>query len=172
MQRSGFAARRWSESFAFWGSPRCSENLRSVHWRTIATGLGLQFLLGFLILRVDAVYQVFKYIGNCVALFLSFANEGSKFVFGPLADPEATGSAFGVDQGFIFAVRALPTVIFVSSVFTVLYHWRILQAIVWIFAKAMLYVFGSRGVSGAETLAATANVFMGQTEAPLIIKPT
>ena len=65
----------------------------------------------------------------------------------------------------------MTTVIFVSAVFTVLYHLRILQAVVWVFAKLMVLVFGQRGVSGAEALSATANVFMGQTEAPLIIKP-
>ncbi len=149
----------------------CSENVRNVNWRTVATGFGLQFLLGVLILQVDAVYQLFELVGAGVAKFLDFANRGSEFVFGPLANQVLSETTFGQGQGFIFAVRALPTVIFVSSVFTVLYHLRILQAIVWFFAKAMLYVFGSKGVSGAETLAATANVFMGQTEAPLIIKP-
>jgi len=149
----------------------CSDNLGKVNWRTIATGLGLQFVLGFLILKVGFVYAGFELIGGFVSQFLDFANRGSEFVFGPLANHSQSESAFGVGQGFIFAVRALPTVIFVSSVFTVLYHLRILQAIVWFFAKAMLLVFGSKGVSGAETLAATANVFMGQTEAPLIIKP-
>ncbi len=149
----------------------CSDNLRQVNWRTIATGLGLQFLLGVLILKVDIVYSGFEVIGAMVAKFLDFANMGSEFVFGPLAKHVASENAFGAGNGFIFAVRALPTVIFVSAVFTVMYHLRILQAIVWFFARAMLLVFGSKGVSGAETLAATANVFMGQTEAPLIIKP-
>ncbi|MDZ4848829.1 MAG: nucleoside transporter C-terminal domain-containing protein [Pirellulaceae bacterium] len=148
-----------------------SSDLRNVNWRTIATGLGLQLLLGVLILQVDAVYHAFELVGAGVAKFLDFANRGSEFVFGPLANHVQSENAFGSGQGFIFAVRALPTVIFVSSVFTVLYHLRILQAIVWLCAKAMLFVFGSKGVSGAETLAATANVFMGQTEAPLIIKP-
>ena len=149
----------------------CSDNLGNVNWRTIATGLGLQFLLAVLILKVDLVYSGFELAGAMVAKFLDFANRGSEFVFGPLANHGQAEQAFGAGQGFIFAVRALPTVIFVSAVFTVMYHLRILQAIVWFFAKAMLLVFGSKGVSGAEALAATANVFMGQTEAPLIIKP-
>lgn len=149
----------------------CSNNLSKVNWRTIVTGLGLQFLLGLLILRVNFVYSGFEVIGAMVAKFLEFANLGSEFVFGALAKHQQSEEAFGAGNGFIFAVRALPTVIFVSCVFTVMYHLRILQAIVWLFAKAMLVVFGSKGVSGAETLAATANVFMGQTEAPLIIKP-
>jgi len=149
----------------------CSDNFAKVNWRTVATGLGLQFLLGVLILKVDFVYSGFQIMGEMVSKFLDFANQGSEFVFGPLAKQDLSTKAFGDGNGFIFAVRALPTVIFVSSVFTVMYHLRILQAIVWFFAKAMLFVFGKYGVSGAETLAATANVFMGQTEAPLIIKP-
>lgn len=149
----------------------CSENIKNVNWRTVATGLALQFLMAILILQVDFVYQIFDSIGAIVGEFLGFANRGSEFVFGPLAKQDVSEKAFGPANSFIFAVRALPTVIFVSSVFTVLYHLRILQAIVWFFAKAMRFVFGQKGVSGAETLAATANVFMGQTEAPLIIKP-
>ncbi len=148
-----------------------SENLKQVNWRTVTIGVALQFLLAVLILQVDFVYQIFETIGAVVAAFLGFADQGSKFVFGPLADREVADKAFGPTSSFIFAVRALPTVIFVSAVFTVLYHLRVLQLIVWIFAKSMLFIFGKKGVSGAETLAATANVFMGQTEAPLIIKP-
>jgi concentrative nucleoside transporter, CNT family len=149
----------------------CSQNIRGIHWRTIFTGLGLQFLMACLILQVPIVYQFFDLLGNGVAKFLDFANRGSEFVFGPLANPSQSDSAFGAGQGFIFAVRAMPTVIFISAFFTVLYHLRILQLIVWFFAKVMLIVFGKKGVSGAEALAASANVFMGQTEAPLIIKP-
>jgi len=158
--------------FCFLGvAAACSDNITKVNWRTVATGLGLQFMLCVLILKVDFVYSGFEIAGAIVSKFLDFSNRGAEFVFGPLAKHDQSEAAFGVGQGFVFAVRALPTVIFVSSFFTVLYHLRILQAIVWFFAKAMLLIFGSKGVSGAETLAATANVFMGQTEAPLIIKP-
>jgi concentrative nucleoside transporter, CNT family len=146
----------------------CSVNLRQVNWRTVGTGLGLQFVLALLILKVDAVYRLFEVLGRAVAKFLDFAGAGSGFVFGPLAKPKSEGGAF--DAG-VFAFQVLPTIIFVSAVFTVLYHLRVLQLVVWVFARAMLFVFGRRGVSGAETLAASANVFMGQTEAPLIIKP-
>src|SRR5688572_21290227 len=149
----------------------CSADLRGVNWRTVFTGLGLQLLLAVLILTVPLVYRGFEALGAGVAKFLDFANKGADFVFGPLADHLSSERAFGPNNGFIFAVRALPAVIFVSAVFTVLYHLRVLQAVVWVFAKAMLLVFGRRGVSGAEALSATANVFMGQTEAPLIIKP-
>src|SRR5262245_22865687 len=149
----------------------CSTNLRRVNWRTIGTGFALQVGIAVVILTVDNVYNGFRKIGDAVAQFLNFGNEGARFVFGPLANPETMEKALGPKNGFVFAFVALPTVIFVSSFFTILYHARILQAIVWVFAKGMLLVFGRRGVSGAETLSATANVFMGQTEAPLIVKP-
>ena len=148
-----------------------SADLARVNWRTVATGFGLQVLLAVLILKVPAVYEAFEFLGRVVSKFLDFTNQGTAFVFGPLADRDVSAKAFGPGRGFIFAVQALPAVIFVSAVFTVLYHLRILQAVVWVFARLMIFVFGRRGVSGAEALAATANVFMGQTEAPLIIKP-
>ena len=148
-----------------------SADLRAVNWRTVATGLGLQVMLALLILRVGFVYQGFELLGQAVAKFLDFANEGAEFVFGPLARPKDAGAAFGPGGAVIFAFRVLPTIIFVSAFFTVMYHLRVLQLVVWVFAKAMVLVFGRRGVSGAEALAASANVFMGQTEAPLIIKP-
>src|SRR5215210_5670416 len=95
-----------------------SADLRGVNWRTVATGLGLQVVLAVLILRVDFVYQGFEFAGRVVAKFLDFSTEGAKFVFGPLADPGLSDKAFGENKGFIFAVQALPTVIFVSAVFT------------------------------------------------------
>jgi CNT family concentrative nucleoside transporter len=149
----------------------CSVNLRAVNWRTVFIGLALQVVLAVLILKVELVYQGFEALGRAVAKFLDFANEGAEFVFGPLAKPGVAGKAFGAEGAVIFAFRVLPTIIFVSAFFTVLYHLRVLQLIVWVFAKLMVLVFGRKGVSGAEALAASANVFMGQTEAPLIIKP-
>ena len=140
-----------------------SSHLGHVNWRLVATGLSIQFLLGAAILQSDAVREGFEAVGRGVGAFVKFANKGGEFVFGKLAN-------FG-DSGFIFAVQALPAVIFVSAVFTMLYHLRILQAVVWVFARAMILVLGKKAVSGAEALSATANVFLGQTEAPLIVKP-
>lgn len=149
----------------------CSTNLRLVDRRTLVVGIALQFLLAFLILRVDLVRELFEWIGRVVTKFLDFSNEGAVFVFGALADPARMGGSFGPRYAVNFAFRILPTVIFVSCVFTILYHLRVLQLIVLVFAKLMVFLMGKRGVSGAETLSATANVFMGQTEAPLIVKP-
>jgi CNT family concentrative nucleoside transporter len=147
-----------------------SANLRAVNWRLVGAGLGLQLVLALLILRVPAVYAAFAEVGAVIQKFIDFTNEGAAFVFGPLVNDAAVerGLGLGRGQGFIFAVKALPAVIFVSSFFTVLYHLGVLQLVVKVFARVMVWVMGT---SGAETLSATANVFMGQTEAPLIVRP-
>ena len=149
----------------------CSANLRMVSWRTVAWGFALQLLLALAILKFEVGgvrpgYQLFSHIGELVKRFLEFTNAGSQFVFGPLADQAAMSKVF--PNGFIFAFTALPTIIFVSSFFTVLYHFGVLQFVVKLMARAMVYLLGT---SGAETLSAAANVFMGQTEAPIIVKP-
>ena len=101
-----------------------------------------------------------------VKRFLEFTSAGSTFVFGDLANQEVLGKV--LPNGFVFAFTALPTIIFISSFFTVLYYYGILQRIVALMARAMMYLMRT---SGAETLSVAANVFMGQTEAPLIVKP-
>ncbi len=149
----------------------CSANLRDVDFRTVAVGIAFQVCIAALILQVEPVYNLFHVIGRVVEKFLEFSNAGSIFVFGALADPDKMKGAFTDKYSVNFAFRILPTVIFVSCFFTILYYLGILQKIVLVFAKVMVFVMGKRGVSGAETLSATANVFMGQTEAPLIVKP-
>jgi len=136
-----------------------SANLRRVNWRTIGWGIALQAVLAVLVLKVQPVYEAFKSIGAVVKQFINFSDEGAKFVFGDLADPT---------HGFKFAFIVLPPILFVSAFFTVLYHYGILQWVVRLFARGMMYCLGT---SGAETLSVAANVFMGQTEAPLIVKP-
>ena len=146
----------------------CSHDPRRLPWRTIAVGMSLQFALGLLILRVPVVFSAFRAISDVITLFLDFANSGAEFVFGPIAQGKLVGGVFGPTQGFIFATMAMPAIIFVSSFFAVLYYLGVLQIIVrsmaWVMHKTM-------GVSGPESLSAAANVFMGQTEAPLIVKP-
>ncbi|HXH06234.1 MAG TPA: nucleoside transporter C-terminal domain-containing protein, partial [Vicinamibacterales bacterium] len=149
----------------------CSADLRAVSWRTVGWGLALQLGLALLILKLEVggrrpFYELFRMAGAAVGKFLEFTNAGSQFVFGVLADQAAMSKVF--PNGFVFAFTALPTIIFVSSFFTVLYYFGILQAIVRLFARAMMYFMRT---SGAETLSAAANVFMGQTEAPIIVKP-
>jgi concentrative nucleoside transporter, CNT family len=149
----------------------CSSNLRAVNWRTVGLGMALQvglalFILKFEIGGVRPGFALFSAIAGAVRKFLEFTNAGSQFVFGGLADPEAMSQVF--PGGFVFAFTALPTIIFVSSFFTMLYYFGVLQLIVRLAARAMMFLLRT---SGAETLASAANVFMGQTEAPLIVKP-
>ena len=151
----------------------CSRNLRAVNWRTVGWGMGLQVSLALLILKLEIGgvrpgYVFFSKVADGVKQFLEFTNAGSLFVFRVLADQAAMEKVFGPGQGFVFAFIALPTIIFVSSFFTVLYYFGILQLIVKLFARGMMFAMRT---SGAETLSAAANVFMGQTEAPIIVKP-
>lgn len=145
-----------------------STNLRAVNWRLVGAGLILQLLLAVLILHVEPVYRFFREVGDVIRKFIDFTDAGAAFVFGPLTDTATLEKGLGKGNGFIFAIKALPAVIFVSSFFTVLYFLGVLQFIVKLFARVMVWVMGT---SGAETLSATANVFMGQTEAPLIVRP-
>ena len=151
----------------------CSRNLRAVSWRTVGWGIALQVGLALFILKFSIGgwrpgYAFFSGVANVVKKFLEFTNAGSQFVFGPLANGPAMDRVFGPGNGFVFAFTALPTIIFVSSFFTVLYYFGVLQFIVRVFARAMMLFMRT---SGAETLSAAANVFMGQTEAPIIVKP-
>ena len=150
-----------------------SRNLRAVSWRTVGWGMALQLALALFILKFEVAgvrpgFVFFSKIANLVKQFLEFTNAGSQFVFGPLANPATLEKGLGPGNGFVFAFTALPTIIFVSAFFTVLYYFGILQFIVRIFARAMQFAMRT---SGAETLSAAANVFMGQTEAPIIVKP-
>ena len=149
----------------------CSANVAAIRWRTVAWGFALQVGLAILILKfavggVRPGYALFSGLAAVVTRFLEFTSVGAQFVFGVLADPVAMGERF--PNGLVLAFSAFPIIIFASSVFTVLYHLGVLQAAVRLLARAMMPLMGT---SGAETLAATANVFMGQTEAPIIVRP-
>jgi CNT family concentrative nucleoside transporter len=149
-----------------------SPNLRAVNWRTVGWGIALQLGLALFILKFEVNgwrpgYAFFSWVAGGVTQFLQFTNAGSQFVFGVLANPAEMSTAFP-NNGFVFAFVGLPTIIFVSAFFTLLYYFGILQFVVRLMARAMMSVMRT---SGAETLSAAANVFMGQTEAPLIVKP-
>jgi CNT family concentrative nucleoside transporter len=151
----------------------CSPDLRRVNWRTVGWGAALQIALALLVLKVEVAgmrpgYALFSALAGAGARFLQFTDAGSTFVFGPLADEGQMSGAFGPGNGLVFAFRALPPIIFVSAFFTVLYHYGVLQRLVQWMARAMMVLMRT---SGAETLAGAANVFIGQTEAPLIVKP-
>jgi CNT family concentrative nucleoside transporter len=148
-----------------------SANVRAINWRTVGCGIGLQLALALLILRFEVGgvrpgYALFSALAAIVGQFLAFTDVGSSFVFGVLSSQDDLGAVF--PDGFILAFAALPIIVFVSSVFTVLYYFGIVQMLVRRMARVMMPLMGT---SGAETLSAAANVFMGQTEAPLIVRP-
>ena len=137
-------------------------------WRTVAWGLGLQLLFGFLILNTDAGKRVFDFCQRVLTKLIGFADEGSKMVFGPLAKTDLLSEKLGPGNGFIFVITVAATIILVAAVSSLLYHYGVLQLIVrctaWVMQRLMR-------TSGSESLAAAANIFMGQTEAPLVIRP-
>jgi concentrative nucleoside transporter, CNT family len=137
-----------------------STNRRAIRVKTVAWGLGLQFVFAVFVLKINAGRIAFQKAGNAVTTLLGYAYAGSHFVFGDLAKP---GSQLGY-----FAFGVLPTVIFIAAFFAVLYHFGIMQIIIRIFAWVMTRVMGA---SGAESLNVAASIFMGQTEAPLTIRP-
>jgi concentrative nucleoside transporter, CNT family len=138
-----------------------STTRRAINPRVIAWGIALQFLFAFIVLRFSYGQLFMQRAGDVVNRLLSYADVGSRFVFGSLADPAGPAA-------FVFAFKVLPTIIFISAFFALLYYLGIMQIIIrgaaWLMTRLM-------GVSGAESLDVAASIFMGQTEAPLTIRP-
>ena len=138
-----------------------SHNRKQIRWRVVAWGLGLQLLFAIFVLRIPVGHQLFRALGSFVTSILNFSYVGSQFVFGELGKPNSS-------LGVIFAFQLLPAIIFVSALFAIMYYLGIMQFIVRAFAILMSRVMGA---SGAESLNVAASIFMGQTEAPLTIRP-
>jgi len=151
-----------------------STNRRAIRLKTVLWGLGLQFLFAWIVIRFTWGQRTLQTAGAAVNKLLAYSFKGSTFVFGNLgfpADPNAhlpfldPGSS---QLGFIFAFQVLPTIIFISAFFALMYHLGVMQIII----KGMAWVMNRlMGVSGAESLNVAASIFMGQTEAPLTIRP-
>ena len=137
-----------------------SNNKRAVDWKLVATGVTLQIAFATLVLRVPGGRDVFDALGRAFVRILGFVGAGSNFIFGGLMDTSK--------YGFIFAFQVLPTIIFFASLMGVLYHLNVMQAVVRAMAWAITKVMR---VSGAETTSVCASVFIGQTEAPLTVRP-
>jgi len=139
-------------------------------WRIVIGGLGLQVLFAAVFLGTGFGLSIFEWAAGMVTKLISMAKPGAEFVFGALAKPEVLGAQFGPENGFIFsfAGTGLVAIIFFSALMSVLYHLGVMQFLVWCLAKAMSALLG---VSGAESMSVAANVFVGQTEAPLVVKP-
>ncbi len=131
-----------------------------VDWKLVASGIALQLLFAIIVILVPGGREFFEGLSSVFVRVISFAMEGAAFIFGPLANPS--------NLGFIFAFQVLPTIIFFAALMSVLYHVGVMQKIVQAMAWVMLKVMR---ISGAESLSVAANVFVGQTEAPLVVRP-
>lgn len=138
-----------------------SSERKAIKWKTILIGLSLQFLLAFGVLKIGWVKQVFNVMGGFFTAVLEFTESGSLFLFGNLID------ASNPTIGYVFALQILPTIVFFSALTSILYYFGIIQRVVkglaWLLTQAL-------GISGAESLSVAGNIFLGQTEAPLLIK--
>ena len=157
-----------------------SYDRRRIKWRLVAIGLGMQLLFGVIVLKTGPGKVFFDAVGRAVTGLLAFQEQGARFVFGnlvqstvPVGVPGAggvldTSAGYVASTGAYFAFNVLPTIIFFSALMSVLYYLNIMQVIVkgiaWVMQKTL-------GTSGAETLSASGNIFLGQTEAPLLIRP-
>ena len=138
-----------------------SSNRKAIRWQTIAWGLGLQLVFAIFVLRVPLGRELFKKLGDFVTAVLHYSYVGSSFVFGELGKSDSS-------LGVIFAFQILPAIIFVSALFAIMYYLGVMQLVVRAFAVVMAKVMRA---SGAESLNVAASIFMGQTEAPLTIRP-
>ena len=165
-----------------------SEDRKRFPVRVVVWGLVLQLSLGFLVLKWEPGERFFSRLNDVVNALLAFTTEGAKFVFAsfgsvgpgslqdylirvgkPSTDPAVQQAiSFGIVPGFSFAFQVLPTIIFFSALLSILYYLGIMQKVVMLFAKVMAKTMN---VSGAESLSNSANIFVGQTEAPLVVAP-
>lgn len=151
-----------------------SNDKKNINWRLVATGLGIQFVLAIFILKseqLEAIFSplgwpklLFKQIASFFVIVLEYTTQGASFLFSFLGK----GPEYQDSLGVIFAFQVLPTIIFFASLTALLYHYGVLQFIVRVLSKGMQKLLGT---SGAETLSVISNIFVGQTEAPLVIKP-
>jgi CNT family concentrative nucleoside transporter len=138
-----------------------SSQKKAISWKTIMLGIFLQFILAILVLKVPFINKIFDYVAGFFQVILKYSEQGATFLFGSLVTDTKS-------FGYIFAFKVLPTILFFSAVSSILYYFGILQKIIYLLAILMKKTLG---VSGPESLAAAANIFIGQTEAPLVVKP-
>ncbi len=151
-----------------------SYNRKAINWKLVASGFGLQAVFGVVVLKTETGRLVFQKVGDMITGLLGFQEQGARFVFGNLVQSTVPVTGGGAAEGMVaqtgayFAFNVLPTIIFFSALMSVMYYLGIMQLIV----KGLAFVMQKTlGTSGAETLSASGNIFLGQTEAPLLIKP-
>jgi concentrative nucleoside transporter, CNT family len=152
-----------------------STDRKAISFRVVGWGLSLQVLFALIVLKTDAGQRTFQVLGDSIRRLLAYSVEGSRLVFGPLGDGQVWSNVMttvlgpaGGQYAVIFAFQILPTIIFIAALFAVLYYLGAMQIVVRLFAVVMNRVMGA---SGAESLNVAASIFMGQTEAPLTIRP-
>lgn len=145
-----------------------SASRRNIDWRLVIIGILIQLFFGLMIAKVEFAQSAFVFISEKFVKFLSFALNGAEFLYGDLARNSNGVPGVKHSLGFLFVFQALPTVIFFSAVTSGLYYLGVLQKVVFVFAWIMAKTMR---LSGSESLSASANIFMGQTEAPLLIRP-
>jgi CNT family concentrative nucleoside transporter len=159
-----------------------SNNRKKISWRLVAWGLGLQLILGVIVMKTALGHGIFSVVNDLFTALMACSTEGSKFLFGnlavannipvgnpvygPMAPVVSSGQAANV--GAYFAFNVLPTIIFFSSLMAVLYHMGFMQ---WVVKGVAQVMQKTMGTSGSETLSASGNIFVGQTEAPLLVRP-
>ncbi len=152
-----------------------SYDRKRIDWKLVASGLGLQTVFGLIVLKTEIGRAVFQYVGDLITKLLGFQEQGARFVFGnlvqstvPVSGGAADGAGMVANTGAYFAFNVLPTIIFFSALMSVLYYLGVMQLVV----KGLAFVMQKTlKTSGPETLSASGNIFLGQTEAPLLIKP-
>src|SRR5258708_31158069 len=144
-----------------------SSNRKLFPWRTVLCGLALQFGFAILILKTKPGAHIFEFLQKVFNKLGDFATEGAKMVFGPLADNSIMTGKFGVDHNFMFVISVSASIVVVSSLSSLFYHYGILQRAVHFMAVLMQKTMRT---SGSESLAAAVNIFVGQTESALVIK--
>ena len=152
-----------------------STNRQAIRLRVVGWGLSLQILFALVVLKTDVGQRTFQLLGDAIRDLLAFSVVGSSFVFGAVGDQAVWARVMtgvlgeeGARYGVVFAFQILPTIIFIASLFAILYYLGVMQVVVRAFALVMNRVMGA---SGAESLNVAASIFMGQTEAPLTIRP-
>ena len=137
-----------------------SANRKNIDWKLVGTGVLIQILFGLAILRLPFVTNIFQFFSDAFVKLINLSHEGTAFIFGRLADPSGSWA-------YVFAVQVLPNIIFFAALSSVLYYLGILQKIVYVLA----WVLNKLKITGPESLSTAANIFLGQTEAPLMIRP-
>jgi len=145
-----------------------SNNRKFINYRQVLSGLLIQVIVAVFILKVPIGQQIFQKLGYLITRLLDFSNEGANFVFGLLVDSKKLEGIFGPGSSFIFILKILPTIIFVSVLVSIAYHIGLMQRVVAVVAKI---VHRLMGVSGSEAISNVASAFVGQVEAQIMIKP-